>query len=67
MQSFRGDDDFELRKREKIFSQTSQDTIGLYQSACEYGDDAEFLARVSLDYGLRVGELTHGSNHWVEK
>jgi hypothetical protein len=39
----------------------------LYETACNYPDrEAELAVRVLLDFGLRVGELAHSMETWVD-
>lgn len=66
--SNQGYDGYSPPKEDKRHPLTRQDTSSLYKAATEYPDlEAELIVRVLLDYGLRLGELTHSREHWVAK
>lgn len=55
-------------KEEKRHPLTRRDTTRLYQTAVDYPDlETELCVRVPLDFGLRMGELTHCRAHWIEQ
>lgn len=59
---------FKPPKEEKRHPLTRRDTEKLYQTAIDYPDrEAELVVRVLLDYGLRIGELIHSREHWIDK
>jgi integrase len=59
---------FEPPKKKKRHPLTRHDTERLYQEASEFPDvETELSVRVLMDFGLRVGELTHTRAKWVAK
>jgi len=59
---------FEPPKEKKRHPLTRRDSERLYQAAVEYPDrESELAVRTMLDYGLRIGELTHSRAHWIDK
>jgi len=66
--SDQGYENYEPPKNEKRHPLTRRDTEKLYQTAVDYPDrEAELTVRVLLDFGLRLGELLHCREHWVDK